>query len=134
MSEAIDRLRALTEELATQELQAAILENLPDALIVVDDQGYIVFFNKQAELTFGYHRSEVRGKPIHMLLPERFREAHAGHFARFVANPRPRPMGQQSQTLLGLYKTGAEFPVVINLQPHQTSSGLVVAAIVRKEV
>lgn len=133
MSEAIDRLRALTEELATQGLQAAIIEDLPDALVIVDDHGSIVSFNKQAGLLFGYHRSEVLGSPIHLLLPERFRESHAQHISAYMQNPRSRPMGQHFQTLTGLYKTGAEFPVAINLQPHQTPSGLVVVAVIRKE-
>lgn len=132
MSEAIDRLRALTEELATQELLAAIVENLPDALVIVDNQGRIIFFNRQAEFIFGYHRSEALGQPIHLLLPERLREAHASHLAGFMESPRPRPMGQ-GQALLASHKEGREFPVAINLNPLQTSKGLVVVAVVRKE-
>jgi PAS domain S-box-containing protein len=132
VSEAIDSLKALTEELATQELSASILENLPDALVIINDQGRIVRFNKQAEFIFGYHRSEVIGQLVHILLPERLRAVHGEHLIKFMLAPRSRPMGQD-QALLGCHKSGREFSVAINLNPTATSNGLVVVAVVRME-
>jgi PAS domain-containing protein len=52
------------------ELQLAILEHLPDAKVVVDETGVIVLINAQTELMFGYHRSELVGQKVEILLAE----------------------------------------------------------------
>jgi hypothetical protein len=56
------------------ELQSAILEHLPDAKVVVDETGVIVLINAQTELMFGYHRSELVGQKVEILLAENEKE------------------------------------------------------------
>ena len=110
-------------------LAKTLLELAPDPTVVVDGTGAIVFANAQVEQTFGYSPAELVGLPIETLLPERFREAHPEHRARFAARPKPRPMGA-GLALLGLHKNGREFPVEISLSPVSTPEGpLVVGAI-----
>jgi len=42
-----------------------------------------VLVNAQTERLFGYTREELIGQSVELLVPERFREAHAGHRAGF---------------------------------------------------
>src|SRR6266702_3598149 len=98
------------------DLQAAIIELLPDALIVVDGAGSIILANQQTELMFGYHRSELIGQPVEMLLLPTQREVHAGHRLRFSAEPRTRMMGIGLR-LRGQRKNGIEVPIEIMLAP-----------------
>ena len=98
--------------------------------MVVDATGTIVFANAQIAQTFGYDRAELIGRPVEVLLPERFREGHPEHRARFGARPHPRPMGA-ALTLHGLHKNGTEFPVEISLSPVSMPTGLLVVAAVR---
>lgn len=127
----LERLHALTEKLASPTLLVRIVEALPDALVVVNEKGNIVFFNRHAEFLFGYMRLEVIGSPIETLLPESLRARHEGHRKSFLQDPRSRPMGSGLE-LLGRHKTGREFPVEVNLEPLQTEDGLFVSAIVRR--
>jgi PAS domain S-box-containing protein len=92
------------------------LDLLPDAMVVVNQQGTMVMVNQQAEAAFGYTRSELLAQPLEILLPERFRGVHTTHREQYISAPRPRPMGV-GLPLFGRKKDGSEFPVDISLAP-----------------
>jgi PAS domain S-box-containing protein len=112
------------------ELARTLLDLAPDATVVVDPAGKIVFANAQVGQTFGYGPAELIGRPVEVLLPQRFRESHPGHRARFGSKPKLRPMGA-GLALHGLHKNGSEFPVEISLSPVSSPSGALVVAAVR---
>jgi PAS domain S-box-containing protein len=112
------------------ELARTLLELAPDATVVVDAHGIIVFANAQIEQTFGYRAEEIVGSSIESLLPERFRAAHPRHRERFAMQPKSRPMGADL-ALYGRHKDGHEFPVEISLSPVMTPSGQLVVGAVR---
>lgn len=55
-----------SEDLASLDYQA-ILDSAPDAMVLVNSEGKILFVNKQAEKIFGYKRDELSGQPIETL-------------------------------------------------------------------
>lgn len=91
-----------------------ILETAPDAIIIVDSSGKIMFVNTQAETLFGYARSDLLRKDIGILLPNRFRDRHATHVTEFVKSPKNRPMGTDVD-VVGKRKDGSEVPLDIAL-------------------
>ena len=106
------------------------LEFSPDALIIVNQRGEIVFVNRQTEAMFGYQRDELLGGTVEALLPDRFRHQHTEHRNGYIAAPRTRPMGAGLE-LYGRRKDGSEFPVEISLSPMQTTEGLLVMSAIR---
>jgi PAS domain S-box-containing protein len=107
-----------------------ILEAAPDAMLVVDRAGAILFANRQATALFCYEPSELLGHKLEMLLPERFRASHGGHLTRYFAAPTPRSMGSGVE-LFGRRKDGKEINIEVSLSPVRSSGELVVSAAIR---
>ena len=107
-----------------------VMEAAPNGVLMAGEDGTISMVNAQVERMFGYGREELLGRAVDMLVPERFRPAHAEHRRAFFAEAASRPMGT-TREWYGLRKDGTEFPVEIGLNPIRTSSGrMVLAAIV----
>ena len=107
-----------------------LLENAPDAVVVINRRGKIVLVNAQMENVFGYPREDLLGQRIEMLMPECFRETHVGYVQDFVTSPHARPMGK-GLDLYALRRDGTEIPVEISLSPLETPEGLWVSAAIR---
>lgn len=99
-----------------------LLESLAEGVVVIDNTATIVLVNKQVERLFGYTKEEIVGRPLNILIPDRFRNAHPEHVADFFAKPKIRPMGLE-QELAARHKSGREFPVEISLSHLETVSG-----------
>ena len=107
-----------------------LFEFSPDAIVVSDHQGKITEVNAQVEKFFGYSRSELLGKPIEILIPERFRTMHPRHRADYATCPHVRTMGAGLE-LYGRRKDGSEFSVDIMLGPVEAEAGRVVLSVIR---
>jgi PAS domain S-box-containing protein len=121
-----------TEGKKTEELFQGLFESVPDAIVVVSEDGKIVLVNAPTERLFGYRRDDLLGQRVEILVPERLRDRHAGHRIGYVADPHTRPIGIGLE-LTGRRQDGSEFPVEISLGPVrvQTAAGLLVAAAIR---
>ncbi|POR47111.1 sensor histidine kinase [Bosea psychrotolerans] len=120
-------------EAAWQDREAqfhSLLEESPDAAVIVDQTGHIIYASRRIEAVFGYLPHELVGKCISVLIPERDRDLHAGHLLRFLQDPKPRIMSA-GMDLRALRKDGTEFPTEISLSPHPTPGGLLVVAAIR---
>ncbi len=134
-TEALDQANAalLIENQVRREAEGklrSVLEAAPDAILMTDQNGRILYANKQADRMFVCVRGALIGQPIGALLPERFRSAHVGHYQGYIKAPKTRPMGE-GLNLFALRKDGSEFPVEISLSPLKTEQGLLVTSIIR---
>ncbi len=107
-----------------------LLEAAPDAMIVVASDGVIILVNRQAERIFGYSRGELLGRPMEILVPERYREAHRGHRGAFAKTPHTRAMGA-GIALRALRRNTTEFDAEISLSPIETAEGARVIVAIR---
>ncbi len=107
----------------------ALLEALAEGVIIVNSQGDIALANRRAGEMFGYEPDELVGRPLGVLLPERFAQVHEQQVAHFFREPRFRPMGQGFD-LVARRKNGEEFPVEISLSYLETGSDALALAFI----
>jgi PAS domain S-box-containing protein len=102
------------------------LDNAPDAMVIVNKDGEIMYVNNQSKTLFGYSQDEMIGNNVDILLPENFRGNHTKYRQAYQVDPQPRAMGNGNRNkLIGLRKNGTEFPVEISLSPITTDDGTV---------
>lgn len=107
-----------------------MVEYSPNALILVNEESKIVYVNVYAENLFKYPKTELIGRGVEILIPERLRKKHPGLVKMFFLGPTSRAMGV-GRDLYAVKKDGTEFPVEIGLNPLVTIGGtLVLAAII----
>src|SRR5438034_471565 len=117
----------ITERKLAEEKFRLVLDAAPNAMIMVDSAGVISFANATAATVFGYPLSELIGRHIETLIPERFHDRHVGYRKGFFSQPSSRAMGA-GRDLFGCRKDGSEFPVEVGLNPIHTTEGLFVLA------
>ena len=103
-------LAAVETEDLTRLFLTSLLSIAPDAIIAVDEEHHITLFNEGAERTFGYRRYEILGKPLDLLLPERFRFAHTAHIHKFGTEPETARLMSERGGIFALRRDGQEFP------------------------
>lgn len=101
---------------------AHFLDAAPDAVVIIRADGIIEYVNMQAEFMFRYRRDQIIGQSVDILLPQRFRERHRIHREDYVADSRPRSMGEGLE-LFGLRSDNVEFALDISLAPITTIDG-----------
>jgi len=104
-------------------------EQLPDAVVVVDDEGVIIRASDRVESLLGWPADELVGKSIEVLVPERFSK-HAHDRQRFQAAPVERGM-DSGLNLVALHRSGREIPVDIALRTQTVGLARYVVASVR---
>jgi PAS domain S-box-containing protein len=104
-----------------------VVESAPNAMVLVNNEGFIILVNNQTEKLFGYKRNELIGNKLEILIPERFRPHHPEHRNTFFKKPQTRSMGA-GRDLFAMKKDGTEIQVEIGLNPIETAKGHMVLA------
>ncbi len=97
----------------SEEKYLKLVETAQDA-IVCDINGIIVDWNKSAERVFGYSKGEIIGKPVDVLLPDRYKNEDQVGFDRFIRTGEDRIIGKTVE-VVGLSKEGVEIPIEMSL-------------------
>jgi PAS domain S-box-containing protein len=125
------RLRMEQELREGESRLRAITDSAQDAIVLMDAEGRISFWNPAAERIFGYTRDEVLGRELHQVLaPPRYLKAFKAGFERF----RMTGQGQAVNTTLelkALRKSGEEVPVELSLSALRLESHWHAVGIVR---
>jgi PAS domain S-box-containing protein len=104
-------------------LAEQMVHHSPDAILLVDERGQIVYVNAAAVTLFGYPASQLIGQTIEQLVPEKSRGIHQRYREGFSAAPATREMGARLVALAACRHDGTEFPAEIRLAPLEKKEG-----------
>jgi PAS domain S-box-containing protein len=102
---------------------AAIVESSDDAIISTDLSGTILTWNMAAERMYGYTAQDVRGRPIHTLIPPELAGQEADILARVSAGERVAHFETRRRR-----KDGAIVDVSLTVSPIRDAQGAIVGA------
>ncbi len=106
--------RDITEEKELREQMSQTLEQAADAVVTIDENNRVSFFNAAAEQLWGYHRDEVIGQNVRMLVPPRHQAPHDDYVNRNRRTGEDRLVGQ-SLELDSVRKNGEVFWLNLSL-------------------
>jgi PAS domain S-box-containing protein len=124
--------RRLAEEAlrASERKFRSVVESATDAIVLADNAGNILAWNKGAQAIFRYDEAELLGESLTRLMPERYRDAHRRGLERFRSTGESRVIGRPVQ-LQGLRKDGSEFPLELALSSWQAGEDTFYSGIIR---
>ena len=109
------KLRTESSLRASEERLRGITDSAQDAILMMDTQGAISYWNPSAETIFGYPTEEAIGKKLYKLLaPSRYQTAHHSDFPELVRTHCSNAVGKTVE-LSALHKDGREIPVTLSL-------------------
>ena len=100
----------------------SILATVPDAMVVIDEQGLIQSFSTAAEMLFGYKSGDVIGRNVSMLMPSPYQEEHDAYLQRYLSTGERRIIGL-GRSVTGLRKDGSTFPMELAVGEMHPGTG-----------
>ena len=86
-----------------------IIDTAIDGIITINDKGIIESMNRAALVQFGYAIDELKGKNIHVLMPEPYHSEHDTYINNYIKTRVPRIIGI-GREVIGKRKNGQTFP------------------------
>jgi len=114
----------------SEERFRSVVVNSGDAIISVNAQGNIVFWNSAAKNVFGYSSEEAVGKPYEIILPARFHTVFKKTFKQIVLWKRLGIIENRTE-MIGLRKDRQKFPMEVSLSSWLTKEGIFFSSIIR---
>ena len=107
----------------------ALFDYATIGIVVTDQTGAIINFNKHAEHQFGYSREDIIGKIVEELIPTKLHHSHKKQRDRYFPHPEPRSMGI-GRDLFAKRKDNSVFPVEVSLSNYKANNETFVIAFV----
>lgn len=108
----------------------SILATVPDAMVVIDEQGLILSFSAAAERMFGFAEDEVLGENVSMLMPSPDREKHDSYLDRYRRTGERRIIGIGRITT-ARHRNGKTFPIELSIGEASTEEGRIFTGFIR---
>jgi PAS domain S-box-containing protein len=108
----------------------AILDNVIDGIITIDNRGIVQSFNRAAETIFGYTADEIIGRNVNMLMPEPYHSEHDDYLENYHATGIPRIIGI-GREVEGRRKDGSIFPMDLAVSRSTHNGQLLFIGLVR---
>lgn len=101
---------AVAQAQAEQYKTQAIMDSIPDAIVVINEHGRVLQANHTISAVLGYQPEELIGNNISMVMPEPYRSSRDGYLQRYLKEGGPRVIGF-TRLLEVVKKSGEQIPI-----------------------
>jgi diguanylate cyclase (GGDEF)-like protein/PAS domain S-box-containing protein len=127
-----DELQARQHELEAQAQRIrAVVENVGDGIITLNEDGTIESFNAAAAQMFGWAPEHIIGHSIKLLIPEHLRRRHERGMHRYLNGGEPHMVGRKDVELQGLHKSGELLPIEMTVNRVDVGQRTLFVAVLR---
>lgn len=127
-----ERMTNLDQD-AQARIGAALLKDLPDAVIYADREGLVRYWNAGAERIFGFDEAEALGQSLDIIIPERLRERHWQGYQHMMETGQSAHGPEEILSVPAVTKDGEKRSIQFTLAPVLDAAGKVegIAAVLR---
>jgi len=106
----------------TEARLASVFDTAADGMVVINDRGQVLAFNKASERLFGYEASELLGRNVSRIMPEDYAKAHDHYLQNYLdtGNKKIIGIGREVQAR---HKDGTVFPIELSVGEAATPCG-----------
>jgi len=109
---------------------SSILSTVPDAMVVIDEQGTILSFSAAAQALFGYTEEQVVGRDVSLLMPSPDRDRHGGYILRYLETGERRIIGK-GRVVFAARSDGSTFPMELSIGEANTGAERIFTGFIR---
>jgi len=106
----------ITDRVMAEQKIKSIIDNVADAIVMIDEQGTVHEFSPSAERMFGYTRQEVLGRNVRLLMAAQDAARHDSYLARYLARGHGKPFDGGMREVTGQRKQGGTFPLELAVE------------------
>ncbi len=126
-----ERKRAEENIRSSEERRELIMNAALDAIICIDKNENVTFWNPQAELIFGWKESEVMGRLLsEIIIPEQYKDRHERGMENYFKTGNSNALNKLFQ-LSAIKKSGEEFPIELSVLPIEQDGNEFFCAFIR---
>lgn len=101
---------------------ASVLDTAADGIIIIDERGIVLTYNKACERLFGYTAVEMLGRNVQTLMPNEYSRAHDRYVANYVETGQRKIIGI-GREVMAQHRDGTIIPVHLSVGEAVTSAG-----------
>jgi two-component system sensor kinase FixL len=109
---------------------SSFLDTAVDAILVINERGEILVYNRACEVLFGYAPSEALGQTVHMIMPADYALAHDRYMSNYMETGVRKIIGI-GREVRARHRDGTEFPVELSVGEANTPEGRQFIGIIR---
>jgi PAS domain S-box-containing protein len=130
VSDITKRKEVETRLAESEQRYRAVAQTAHDAIVIADGEGRIVGWNPAAERMFGRTESEALGKPVGIIIPDRYLAAHEKGMVRYLATGEIHILGRTLE-MEGIRSNGQVFPIEFTVSTWTSGQDRYFAALIR---
>lgn len=101
---------------------ASVFDTAADGIVVINDRGQVLAFNKACESLFGYEAADLLGRNVNRIMPAEYAVAHDHYLKNYLDTGEKKIIGI-GREVQGRHKDGTVFPIELSVGEASTPGG-----------